>query len=291
MVLKLKILCSMAGAITLACYPQSVSGGWLQDQLTKIGHLTAPPAITKLKVRSGAPLPPPRPRFAGDRKRRGRGNTVSIAAIGSVLGNFGSGIGDTLAYTSRKIGVTNSIAALRGIGDAASLPVFSVQPRRSNTTIKKRNASDTLMSAPLAAAIRDARKKHYRFAKPLPRRVVSALSGVIPAATLKRARYVRGDLRISLPNVINGVQRFLGNSEHAVVVNDVIVFSIVPETDTPEGIEWWAHEVHHVYQYKVWGVDKFAAKYLKNSRYIERRATTIAKRARTRYNIIAAKRR
>ncbi|MGE3247927.1 MAG: hypothetical protein AB7J19_16500, partial [Beijerinckiaceae bacterium] len=131
----------------------------------------------------------------------------------------------------------------------------------------------------LAAAIRDARARHYPGSRPLPPRVIAALSGTIPATTLKRARYVVRDPRASLPTLVNGAQKYFAGNDHAVVADDVIVFSTLPSMDTPKGIEWWAHEVHHVHQYGVWGIDRFARTYVRDNGKIERRADAVAKRA------------
>jgi hypothetical protein len=135
----------------------------------------------------------------------------------------------------------------------------------------------------LAAAIRNARNLHYPNSRPLPSRIIAVLSKTTPMSALKRARYVQSGMAVSLPNLVNGAQKLFAGNDHAVVVDDVIVFSTMPGATTAADIEWWAHEVHHVYQYQVWGVDKFAAIYVKNNARIEKRAHEVAARAAAAY--------
>ncbi len=142
----------------------------------------------------------------------------------------------------------------------------------------------------LAAAIRAARNRHYPNSRPLPAHLIAILSRTIPMKALKRARYAHGDLRITLPNVVNSAQRMFATGNHAMVVDDVIVFAQIPGATTPAEIRWWAHEVHHVYQYMVWGVDKFAFNYVANRQRIERRARTVAAQAGKRYRALLRRR-
>lgn len=128
-----------------------------------------------------------------------------------------------------------------------------------------------VFAVPLAAAIRQARDAHVGDSQPLPDAVREALSDYYPAAVLDRARYTQGDLQITLPTLTNAFQRnFMGN-EHAVTVDDVIVFSDVPSDDPSDfhALHWWAHEIGHVAQYMYMGVDSFALEYMRNYRGIE----------------------
>ncbi|WP_299864432.1 hypothetical protein [uncultured Hoeflea sp.] len=131
------------------------------------------------------------------------------------------------------------------------------------------------LTAPLAAAIRDAREKHINRAKPIPNDVKEVFSHVFAPSVLNRAKYVVGDLRISLPSAITGIQTFMGN-DYGVVVDDVIVFSRQPDPNDRNDIRWWAHEMHHVAQYEAWGVDLFAYRYAKNHSGVEGEADRAA---------------
>lgn len=118
------------------------------------------------------------------------------------------------------------------------------------------------VAMPLAAAIREARARHIAGAKPLPADVKKALANFFPQDVLDRARYTVGTVEITLPNGIGKVQKFLGN-DYAVVCDDVIVFPKDPGTFRNDP-QWWGHEVTHVQQYKEWGIDEFAFRYVKS---------------------------
>ncbi|MGS1128684.1 eCIS core domain-containing protein [Rhodanobacter sp. UC4437_H4] len=119
-----------------------------------------------------------------------------------------------------------------------------------------------LVAAPLAAAIRSARDQHYPQSRPLPPDVLSGLQGLFQASTLARARYTIGRIDITLPNFIGQGQRFMGG-DYAVTVDDVIVFNAEPPTFSENPI-WWAHELTHVGQYRMWGVERFAWEYVRD---------------------------
>jgi hypothetical protein len=90
---------------------------------------------------------------------------------------------------------------------------------------------------------------------------------------LHRARYAKGELKIALPNIINSEKKMFENEpNHAVTVDDIIVFSHVPGCETESDIVFWAHELHHVHQFAQWGVDQFAFNYLKHSGRVESEA-------------------
>jgi len=118
-------------------------------------------------------------------------------------------------------------------------------------------------AVPLAAAIRAAREKHLSESSPIPRDVVAGLTNFFPQQTLTRARYAIGTVEITLPNFIGQGARFMGKG-YAVVVDDIIVFNRQPPAfdDNPH---WWTHEMTHVDQYRRFGVENFAYKYMKDA--------------------------
>lgn len=125
----------------------------------------------------------------------------------------------------------------------------------------------------LAAAIAASRDHHLRHARPIPAAVRRALAGRFPAALLASARYAVGGRGVSLPTLINGGLQFFGETHaHAVTVGDVIVFS----RDPGMRLAWWAHELHHVAQYRQWGVDGFARRYVADWRAVEADAASRA---------------
>ena len=132
------------------------------------------------------------------------------------------------------------------------------------------------LAMPLAAAIRDARNKHINNARRIPAELRELFEPVIPKHILDRARYTIGDLKISLPSVITSANKMFGD-DYAVVVDDVIVFVREPDLNDEGDIEWWAHELHHVYQYEEWGVDLFAYRYAKHWSRVEAEAEQSAK--------------
>jgi len=117
-----------------------------------------------------------------------------------------------------------------------------------------------VLTAPLAAAIRTAKAQYEPEAKPIPESVRARVKPYYPAKVLDKARYTVGDLRITLPEIINTGNRVFLQGDHAVCVDNVIVFS----TDPGDDIAWWAHELEHVAQYDDLGIDTFAYKYAKD---------------------------
>jgi hypothetical protein len=117
-----------------------------------------------------------------------------------------------------------------------------------------------IVSIPLAAAIREGRERFDSKAQPLPDDVKEGLEGFYAAGVLERARYAVGKLEITLPNGIGQLQKF-GDTNYAVVVDDIIVFNVQPPAfrDNPW---WWGHEVTHVEQYKQMGIEEFARRYV-----------------------------
>lgn len=136
---------------------------------------------------------------------------------------------------------------------------------------------------PLAAAIRAARAKYIKNAMPIPESVKTALRGSLPDATIDRAMYAIGKVEISLPGVLNFLNVNIKNSEgnHAVTVDDIIVFATDPGS-YGASICHWTHEMIHVDQYRRWGIEDFAWKFV-NTYPIEKEANQTASRI-TGYN-------
>ena len=116
-----------------------------------------------------------------------------------------------------------------------------------------------LVSAPLAAAIREARERHQGTSQPIPSDVRSGLIPFFASSTLSRARYAVGKAEITLPNGIGQTERFASN-DYAVCVDDIIVFNTQPPPFADDPF-WWAHEVTHIEQYEQIGIDEFARRY------------------------------
>lgn len=234
---------------------------WLGERLhalkAHVRPLAAPAPRARIQRRQATKRTAPRRRDTG----------LNIGGVSKVTTVIRSNIEQTFTYAASGMGGMETFVATIGSG-------ASHIPRSFGSGV----TSPAVVPA-LAAAIRNARNLHYANARPLPDRIIAVLSRTMPMTALKRARYVQGDLTVSLPNLVNGAQKMFAGNDHAMVVDDVIVFSKMPGATTAADIEWWAHEVHHVYQYQVWGVDRFAANYVKDPTRIENRAHQVAARA------------
>jgi hypothetical protein len=137
-------------------------------------------------------------------------------------------------------------------------------------------AEDPLASA-LALALHTVHDRYAPAAKPIPEDVKQKLSAEY-SQELARARHVVSQLAIQL---LGAIDRFQGtslrNGQHAVTVGDLILFASTPTIDD---VWMWAHELHHVRQYRVLGgIDAFAAAYLADCEGIEKEADERANRA------------
>lgn len=145
-------------------------------------------------------------------------------------------------------------------------------------------------AAPLAAAIHQARDAHIDGAQPIPDSIKQALHGTIPDDVLENARYTKGQLEITIANVLDHSRVALGDDGFAVPVDDVIVFSDPPSSDPDDdqALHWWAHELTHVCQYSRWGVEEFALNYMNNYSAVEKDAEYHAFLAVDRYTTVAS---
>jgi hypothetical protein len=108
--------------------------------------------------------------------------------------------------------------------------------------------------------------------QPVPPQIVQALSGYFPPALLQQVRYRSGgSTEMSLP----GLALQYGDAA-AITLVDVIMFD--READAQQDLKLWAHELTHVMQYRRWGIDGFAARYIADSRGVEREAYSSADR-------------
>ncbi len=185
-------------------------------------------------------------------------HSAATEAAGAVAGPAGERVVDTLTAPQRVQHEveTTGVAAVGRVAQTGDLAQLSP------------------LTITLAAAIRTAREQHIKNAKPIPADVQTILGDVFSKAVLDRARYVVGDVRLSLPASINLVHT-LDGSGHAVVVDDVIVFSQDPATN----MFWWGHEMTHVAQYAKFGVDEFAHRYITDHKKLEAEADQLGGRA------------
>lgn len=137
-----------------------------------------------------------------------------------------------------------------------------------------------LGSLGLARALRQTHQFYAKSGNPLPDAVKVMLSITFPKEVLDRVRVVDTDAEASLPAIINQVQTNFGeavNGQSAVTVDDVIAFSQIPELSS---VDFWAHEIQHVMQYRqLGGIDAFAAAYAADYRKLEGDAKAVSDKA------------
>jgi hypothetical protein len=102
--------------------------------------------------------------------------------------------------------------------------------------------------------------------RPMPATVYRRLLGYFPDALLRQARYATGHTEgISLPALA-----FTYGDAAAMTIGDIILFR--DERSAAADIRLWAHELTHIMQYQRWGIDGFAAHYVRDSGAVEREA-------------------
>jgi hypothetical protein len=122
---------------------------------------------------------------------------------------------------------------------------------------------DALALPLLAAAIAESRDAAVREGvETIPRSIRAALRGYVPDAVLDRARWrVGGGGWLSLQRSLIG----FGYSP-AVTMDHAIVFETAADARDPK---LWAHELRHVEQFMLWGIEGFAARYIANFNALE----------------------
>ena len=111
-----------------------------------------------------------------------------------------------------------------------------------------------VISLTLGQALQRSRDEARADSRPMPERVKKALSPFYDAQLLDTVRYRVGDTSQA------GVAGFAirnGNAA-AVTLIDTVVFK---EDQYTTDLELWAHEIHHVEQFRDWGVNGFASRY------------------------------
>lgn len=102
--------------------------------------------------------------------------------------------------------------------------------------------------------------------QPVPPHIIQGLSGYFPPALLQSVRYHSGgNTELTLPGLA-----FQYGDAAAITLVDVVVFH--NDADAQVDLKLWAHELTHVMQYRRWGIDGFAARYIADSNAVEREA-------------------
>jgi hypothetical protein len=115
---------------------------------------------------------------------------------------------------------------------------------------------------------------------PLPDAVKVLLSITFSRELLDSARVVDSDAEGSVPAILRELQANFGEAlggEYAVTIGNLIAFSEIPK---PSEIDFWAHELRHVVQYRqLGGIDAFAAAYTKDFKQLEDEAGVASRQA------------
>ena len=139
-------------------------------------------------------------------------------------------------------------------------------------------------TAQLTAALNHAYATHIPRSRPLPEPVRDFLRGLIPDEVLNSARYTVSTEEITLPGLLNHGNRELLGQDHAVSIENLIIFSREPTFERPGDARWWAHELGHHLQYRrLGGVAGFAAEYVRNFQALEQEAESYGVRATQKY--------
>lgn len=134
----------------------------------------------------------------------------------------------------------------------------------------------TEVAPALAATIRMTRNRAYSSGvRPMPDDVARALAPYFPAGVLNQVRWRPPMPRPSMSGLlVNWYFR-----EGAVTLQDVVLFSDERLARDPA---FWAHELTHVEQYRRYGVDGFARRYVSDWEKLEAEARSRAAKVRAR---------
>ncbi len=114
--------------------------------------------------------------------------------------------------------------------------------------------SANVISETFAAALQSSRDTVRPESRPIPEAVIKGLLPFYPEELLRDVRYAIGD---PSKTGLAGFAIRNGNAA-AVTLIDTIVFK---DESYVNSLALWAHEMHHVQQYKDWGLSGFAARY------------------------------
>lgn len=210
----------------------------------------------------------------------GSAATNVVKGPGVVIASVGQGVSETnAAITNVPIVAAQSIAGDTGkttltiVTGPSRLSVdFEATAVIQAGGVLQGQNPDMLIAEPLAAAIRSAQLQFQNQAQPLPADVKAKLAGAYPQDVLDAARWTVGSISISVPDVVNKARKIFAGVDNAVTVGNITVF----EVDPGQNYHWWAHEMEHQVQYKQWGIDSFALKYMTGCHQVESDAETKA---------------
>ncbi|HEX6998697.1 MAG TPA: DUF4157 domain-containing protein [Gammaproteobacteria bacterium] len=165
---------------------------------------------------------------------------------------------------SALVAALDLVAAGLSLGTAAAghgLAMLQAELRQIDPAL--RNAAAPALADWIAES-RDAALREG--VQPIPPAIRAKLEGYVPAEALDRVRFrVGGGGTLSLQQNL-----FRSGYVPAVTLGHVIVFR--RHKDAREDLGLWVHELKHVMQYREWGVEGFARRYVSDYNAIEEEA-------------------
>lgn len=149
-------------------------------------------------------------------------------------------------------------------GPARAQYGMQFDPRTMEALQERALAASAVM---LAEAIRHSRQEALEAGtQPIPPALRAALRPLFSDALMDQVRYrVGGGSEVSLQlNVI------AYGDQAAITLEDVVVFA--READARDNLALWAHELWHVQQFRQWGLDGFAQRYVRDHFTVEAEA-------------------
>lgn len=140
-----------------------------------------------------------------------------------------------------------------------------------------RREAMAVASAPaLAQWLQTSRDTARGGAQPIPHHIREAMTGFFDQDILNRTAYKIGD-----GGVINLANLSINYGDaRAVTLIDTVVFSDLAGAND---VFLWAHELAHVLQFRNWGTNDFAIRYLRSWNGVENEATSVANQFAERY--------
>lgn len=205
-------------------------------------------------------------------------------SLGDAAGKVVQSQGDQIVAVSQAVSATNAAVAnvqiiaageitgdvgktIMTVGTGANrlqVEFATTAAMQSGNVLNGKLSPEVMVAAPLAAAIRAAQQQFSQDAKELPPEVKAQMAPYYPAEVLNSARWTVGSISLSVPDVTNQFRKIEG-VDNAVTVGNITVFVRDPGTS----YHWWAHELQHQVQYRNWGIDTFAYKYVTSCHEVE----------------------
>jgi hypothetical protein len=144
--------------------------------------------------------------------------------------------------------------------------------------LRSEPALGRLGSQALAGLLRRAYDSYAGAGHPVPDAVKVLLSITFSPELLDSVRVVDSDAEGSAPAILRELQTSFGEAvggDYAVTIGNLIAFSEIPK---PSEIDFWAHELRHVVQYRqLGGIDAFAAAYTRDFKKLEGEANAASR--------------